>query len=69
MNVILQAYTVAYHSAFDLVDELAEAATISAAARRKRIAAMVQAQLLIIDEFGMRSHPGKRGGGSDENNP
>ena len=57
MNAILQAYTVAYRSAFDLVDELAEAATISATARRKRIAAMVQAQLLIIDEFGMRSLP------------
>jgi len=57
MNAILQAYTVAYRSAFDLVDELAEAATISVAARKKRIGTMVQAQLLIIDEFGMRSLP------------
>lgn len=57
MNAILQAYTVCYRSAFDLVDELAEAATASVAARRKRIAQMAQAQLLIIDEFGMRSLP------------
>lgn len=57
MQAILQAYTVAYRSAFDLVDELAEAATASTAARKKRIASLVAAQLLIIDEFGMRSLP------------
>jgi DNA replication protein DnaC len=57
MKAILQAYTVVYRSAFDLADELAEEAANSAGARKKRIAALVQAQLLIIDEFGMRSLP------------
>ena len=53
MNAILQGYTVTYRSAFDLVDELAEAAQTEQ--RRKRIQQLAQAQLLIVDEFGMRS--------------
>ncbi|HNY32097.1 MAG TPA: IS21-like element helper ATPase IstB [Fibrobacteria bacterium] len=55
MNAILQGYTVTYRSAFDLVDELAEAAQTDH--RRKRIQQLTQAQLLIVDEFGMRSLP------------
>ena len=55
MNAILQGYTVTYRSAFDLVDELAEAAQTEQ--RRKRIQQLAQAQLLIVDEFGMRSLP------------
>lgn len=55
MNAILQGYTVTYRSAFDLVDELAEAAQTDH--RRKRIQQLAQAQLLIVDEFGMRSLP------------
>jgi DNA replication protein DnaC len=55
MNAILQGYTVAYRSAFDLVDELAEAAQTEQ--RRKKIQQIAQAQLLIVDEFGMRSLP------------
>jgi len=55
MNAILQAYTVVYRSIFDLVEELAEAAL--AGQRKKRIHQLAQAQLLIVDEFGMRSLP------------
>jgi hypothetical protein len=44
-----------HRSAFDLVDELAEAAQTEQ--RRKRIQQLAQAQLLIVDEFGMRSIP------------
>lgn len=56
MNAIRQAYTVVYRSAFDLVDEM-EAAE-KAGQRRKLIHQFTQAQLLIVDEFGMRSMPG-----------
>ena len=55
MNAILQGYTVIYRSAFDLVDELAEAAQTDQ--RKKKIHQLAQAQLLIVDEFGMRSLP------------
>ena len=55
MNAILQGYTVAYRSAFDLVDELAEAA--GTGTRKKRIHAFAAPQLLIVDEFGMKSLP------------
>lgn len=55
MNAILQGYTVTYRSAFDLVDELAEAAQTEQ--RKKKVLQLAQAQLLIVDEFGMRSLP------------
>lgn len=55
MNAILQGYTVAYRSAFDLADELAEAAETGA--RKKRIHQLVMPQVLIVDEFGMKALP------------
>lgn len=55
MNAILQGYTVAYRSAFDLADELAEAAETGT--RKKRIQQLVLPQVLIVDEFGMKALP------------
>lgn len=55
MNAILQGYTVAYRSAFDLVDELAEASETGT--RKKRIHQLVMPQVLIVDEFGMKALP------------
>lgn len=55
MNAILQGYSVAYRSAFDLADELAEAAVTGT--RKKRIQQLVAPQVLIVDEFGMKALP------------
>lgn len=55
MNAILQGYTVAYRSAFDLADELAEASETGT--RKKRVHQLVVPQVLIVDEFGMKGLP------------
>jgi DNA replication protein DnaC len=55
MNAILQGYTVAYRSAFDLADDLAEASETGT--RKKKVHQLVMPQVLIVDEFGMKALP------------
>lgn len=55
MAAIHNGYTVLYRSAFDLVAELDEA--LSAEARREYLRQLIRAELLIIDELGMKKMP------------
>jgi DNA replication protein DnaC len=52
---IHNGYSVLYRSAFDLVAEMAEAET--PAARKQYLLSLVRANLLIIDELGMKKMP------------
>ena len=52
---IHQAYTVYYRSAFDLVEDLADAYRNDE--RKKMVQSLTRHQLLIVDEFGMKKMP------------
>ena len=55
VQAVQNAYTTYYRSAFDLVDDLAEASRENS--RKRAVAALTKQQLLIIDEFGMKKMP------------
>jgi len=55
IQAVQNAYTTYYRSAFDLVDDLAEASRENT--RKRAIASLTKQQLLIIDEFGMKKMP------------
>lgn len=55
ISAIERGFTAAYRSVFDLAEDLAEAHALGQ--RRELIAEFVQPDLLIIDEFGMKTLP------------
>ena len=55
LAAIHHGYTVAYRSAFDLVEDMADALRLDQ--RKKLVAQLTRADLLIIDEFGMKKMP------------
>jgi len=55
LAAVHHGYTVCYRSAFDLVEEMADALRLDQ--RKKLVAQLCRSQLLIIDEFGMKKMP------------
>jgi DNA replication protein DnaC len=56
ISAVHNAYTVYYRSAFDLVEDMAEAARHDE--RKALVTQLTRFRLLIIDEFGMKKMPG-----------